>query len=345
MKFSAQKKETFIGERKVSSFILPLSDLLSEPEKEYFKQIEMQEVSVEAQKIIADISSASIEKIPGLRQRYAEIYYQQPSYQAMIRQYPDVNITMDHIDGVAVECFESERLIQGKSNQCILINLHGGGFIHGSRTNSRIESIPIAAVSNRKVISVDYRMAPEHCFPAATDDVVKVYEALLSQYQPEQIGIYGCSAGGLLTAQTIARLQSRKIPLPAAVAMSCGAGLGFYRGDSSHIVPALFGNVQSVDHRKNIPYLGKYSLNDSTLFPGNSDEIMADFPPALLLSSTRDFAMSAVIENHRQLTRLGVETQLHLWDGLNHAFLYDVNLPQSREAYDVLVRFFDNHLV
>ena len=60
----------------------------------------------------------------------------------------------------------------------VLINLHGGGFKYGSRWGGQVESIPIAALGKIKVVSVDYRMAPEHTFPAASEDVAGIIEGL-----------------------------------------------------------------------------------------------------------------------------------------------------------------------
>jgi monoterpene epsilon-lactone hydrolase len=71
---------------------------------------------------------------------------------------------------------------------------------------------PIASIGKIKVISVDYRQAPEYAFPSASEDVATVYRELLKTYKPTNIGIYGCSAGGLLTAETIAWFQKEKLP-------------------------------------------------------------------------------------------------------------------------------------
>ncbi len=79
----------------------------------------------------------------------------------------------------------------------VLICLHGGGFTTDS--GARTESIPIAQLTRSKVVSVLYRLAPEHPFPAAVDDSVAVYKELLKTYQPRHIGIYGASAGSILT--------------------------------------------------------------------------------------------------------------------------------------------------
>src|SRR3546814_12008018 len=84
--------------------------------------------------------------------------------------------------------------------------------------------MPIAAIGRIKVISVDYRQGPDFTFPAASEDVAAVYRELIMQYDPRNIGIYGCSAGGLLTAQSGAWLIDKKLPLPGARALLCEGG-------------------------------------------------------------------------------------------------------------------------
>ena len=75
----------------------------------------------------------------------------------------------------------------------VLLNLHGGGFTMGARTNGQLESIPIAGLGKYRVIAIDYRQGPEHRFPAASEDVATVYRELLKTYRPEHIGLFGCS--------------------------------------------------------------------------------------------------------------------------------------------------------
>lgn len=78
--------------------------------------------------------------------------------------------------------------------------------------------------------------------------------------------------------------------------------------------------------------------------PGDYDAVMATFPPSLLISGTRDMALSSVLYTHAQLVRLGVEADLHVWEGMSHAFYLFPNMPESREAYAIVVEFFDRHL-
>lgn len=114
----------------------------------------------------------------------------------------------------------------------VLINLHGGGFAGCWPGCAELESRPIAFLGQVRVVSVDYRQAPDNKFPAASEDVANVYRALLKTYKPNEIGIYGCSAGGMLTAESVAWFQQHALPTPGAIGIFC-AGAGEFGGDAS----------------------------------------------------------------------------------------------------------------
>jgi monoterpene epsilon-lactone hydrolase len=92
------------------------------------------------------------------------------------------------------------------------------------------------------------------------------------------------------------------------------------------------------------PYFKGTPSSNPLAFPIFSAQIMAKFPPSLLIASTRDIGQSAAVHTHSQLVKLGVDAQLHIWEGLGHCFFSGVDVPQSEEVYDVVVRFFDRHL-
>ena len=200
----------------------------------------------------------------------------------------------------------------------------------------------MASLAGIKVISIDYRLAPEHEFPAATEDVVAVYRDLLNHYPATCIGIYGCSAGGLLTAQAVACLQKVGLPLPGAIGMLFGAGSFWTEGDTGAFRP-LFAGAPLEGSREH-PYFRNTDPNDPLAFPLRSADVLGRFPPSLLVSATRDHALSSVVQTHSSLIRLGVEARLHVWEGLGHAFFFEPDLPQSREVYEIATRFFAGHL-
>ena len=95
---------------------------------------------------------------------------------------------------------------------------------------------------------------------------------------------------------------------------------------------------------KMMPYLDGADPADPLVFPSVSDEVMSKFPPAMLASSSRDWLMSSVTACHRQLCRVGVPAELHIWDGLGHYFHSNPMLPESIELHQITVKFFERYL-
>lgn len=259
-----------------------------------------------------------------------------------------VDIEPRVIGGVRTRVITPRGGIAPENRGRVLINLHGGGFIWGEGNGALTESIPIAGVGRITVITVAYREAPEFHFPAASEDVAAVYRELLKDHRAEDIGIYGCSAGGILSAEAIAWLQKEKLPMPGAIGTFCGsiARLG---GDSAHVAPPLVGErvspgVDSGSTRENGPYFQGASATDPLVLPINSPELLAHFPPTLLIAGSRDFTVSSLFASQAALAAAGVDAELHVWDGMWHAFLMDPDLPESRQVYQVVVRFFERHL-
>ncbi|MFT4197421.1 MAG: alpha/beta hydrolase fold domain-containing protein [Pseudoxanthomonas sp.] len=248
-------------------------------------------------------------------------------------------------DGVLADVAEPAGGIAKANARRVLINLHGGAFLWGARSGALAEAIPIAAVGKVKVVSVDYRQGPEYTFPAASDDVETVYRALLREYRPENIGIYGCSAGGYLTAESVARLIHDRLPLPSAIGTFCGSMVG-PDGDSIYAAAALNGDKVPDGPRRlsEYPYFKGADVADPLVLPGNRPDYVAKFPPTLLISGSRDFALSSVLRSHALLDAAGVDAELHVWEGMWHAFFVDPELPESQQAYAVIWRFFDRHL-
>ena len=91
-------------------------------------------------------------------------------------------------------------------------------------------------------------------------------------------------------------------------------------------------------------YMEGTDPHDPMVAPIESLEVLAKFPPTVLVSGTRDLGLSGLLYTHSRLVKAGVEADLHVWDGMWHAFFFDTELPESRDAYDVIVRFFDKHL-
>ncbi|MGH8028269.1 MAG: alpha/beta hydrolase [Pseudoxanthomonas sp.] len=246
--------------------------------------------------------------------------------------------------GVPVQVVDPEGGAIGDNAQRVLINLHGGAFMWGAGSGALVEAIPIAAVAGMRVVAVDYRLAPEHTYPAAVEDVEAVYRELLKSYRPENIGLYGCSAGGMLTAQATARILLAKLPRPGAIGTFCGTGMPF-GGDSVILGQMAVGAApMPADGALRLPYLQTAEAEDPAAYPGQSPELLARFPPTLLLAGGRDFSVSPLTTMQRRLLAAGVDAELVIFDGLWHAFFVYPELPESKEAYGLIARFFDRRL-
>ncbi len=226
----------------------------------------------------------------------------------------------------------------------VLINLHGGGF--NSDSGSLIEGIPIASLAKIKVVSVYYRLAPENPFPAAVDDVVSVYKDLLKSYKPHDIGIFGTSAGATLSAEVAIRLKQLGLPLPAALGIFSGLADFSRVGDSRQIfaLDGLPGQMQPIDsdHLPDDSYVGKTNRKDPVLSPLFAD--LHSMPATLLVTSTRDILLSDTCIFHRALLNAGNDAQLIVFEALPHAFWYHFQLPETKEALELMAEFFDENV-
>jgi monoterpene epsilon-lactone hydrolase len=226
----------------------------------------------------------------------------------------------------------------------VLINLHGGAFKFD--VDSLSESVPIANLTGIRVISVLYRLVPEHPFPAGLDDVVAVYKELLKTYKPQNIGIFGTSAGAMLTAEVSAKLKQLKLPLPAATGMFSVTGDFSQAGDSE----ALFGlnglsghlDPPKKEFQDARAYAGPTDLRNPILSPLYSD--LTGFPPTLFITTNRDFLLSGTTILHRAYLRAGVDARLVVFEGLPHGFWEDATLPESKEADHIIAEFFLRNL-
>lgn len=233
----------------------------------------------------------------------------------------------------------------GADDAPLLLCLHGGGFMWGEGAGALLEAVPIAAVAGMRVLAVDYRLAPEHVYPAAVDDVVAVYHTLIETVDPAKIGIYGCSAGAVLTTQAVARFLHDGLPKPGAIGIFHGAPVPF-AGDAA-LAQTLFdprAGAGAAPKVEELPYFWGADLSDPLVLSADHPETLAEFPPSLLISATRDFAASAVLVMHRRLLAAGVDARFVLFDGLWHAHHMGVDLPESVETFAIIADFFRKQL-
>jgi acetyl esterase/lipase len=272
-------------------------------------------------------------------------------YIARQREMFPVNRQETTIGGVHAYVYTPRSAIAAENRDRVLIDLHGGGFQECWPACAELESMPIAALGRIKVVSLDYRQGPEHSHPAASEDVAAAYRELLKSYRPENIGIYGCSAGGMLTAMSVAWFQRHGLPRPGAIGILCAGAASVggeaFGGDASYtalplgegrVLPPGAGSPVRMD------YFANTDPDDPLVAPASSPEVLALFPPTLIVTGTRAFELSNAVYTHTQLVKHGVDAALHVWEGMFHGFFYNPDVPESRECYDVIVRFFANRL-
>ncbi len=261
---------------------------------------------------------------------------------AEARQLYPVDIVEKNLGGVRCDIITPKQL-DAKKRDRALINVHGGGF--NSDSGSLIEGIPIAYLTRTKVVSVYYRLSPENKYPAAVDDTVAVYRELLKDHKAKNIGLYGTSAGAILTAEVAVALRQKNLPLPAALGVFSGSGDLSKPGDSLALftLPGFGGTLIPVSRGlHNDEYLGATDPKDPVASPIYAD--LHGFPPTLFVTSTRDILLSGTCSLHRAYLRAGVDARLVVFEALPHAFWYDFQLPETKEALDIMAKFFDENL-
>ena len=249
------------------------------------------------------------------------------------------------IDGVKAHMVTPEAIPPENQNR-LLIHVHGGCFVSFPGESGTGEAIFMAGFGRFKVISVDYRMPPDHPYPAALDDAMTVWKAATNMAAPKNMAIFGSSAGGNLTLAMILRAKQDNLPLPGAIAPGTPMSDLTNAGDSFR-TNAMLDNVlvapdANCDKRAAL-YTNGRDLKDPMLSPVYGD--MRGFPPAILTTGTRDLLLSNTVRVHRKLREAGVEAALQVFEGQSHAQYYrDVGAPETKDAFTEIARFFDNHL-
>lgn len=227
-----------------------------------------------------------------------------------------------------------------------LIHMHGGCYVLNGGEAGLPEALLMAAFGRAKVISVDYRMPPEAYFPAALDDGMTVWKALLKDTPARNIGLFGTSAGGALVLEMILKAKADNVPMPGAIASGTPMSDTTKVGDTFYTNELVDNVLVSRDGFCDAGakvYAAGRDLKDPLLSPIYGD--MAGFPPTILTSGTRDLLLSNTVRAHRKLRQAGVEAVLQVFEGQSHAhYLRDDTAPETREVFDEIARFFDRHM-
>jgi acetyl esterase/lipase len=223
----------------------------------------------------------------------------------------------------------------------VYLDIHGGAFIHGGGDLCRIMALGTAARMAARVWAVDYRMPPDHPFPAALDDCMAAYRALLAERPADRIIVGGASAGGNLATALILRARDEGLPLPAAaVLMTPGSDLT-ESGDSHQVNLGLDPLIPGSGRQTFLLYANGHDLSHPYLSPLNGD-FTKGFPPAILTTGTRDMLLSDTVLLHRALRRAGVPAELHVTEAAGHGGFMGM-APEDEEILREVRRFTETH--
>jgi acetyl esterase/lipase len=228
----------------------------------------------------------------------------------------------------------------------VLLHLHGGGFVFNPGLAGAGEGVMMAAAGRVRVVSVDYRMPPEHPFPAALDDALAVYRALLKDHPASRIGVFGASSGGGLALSLCLKIKAEGLPLPGALAPCSPWSDMDQRGDSYFLNQGRDNVLVSWDpwlKASALLYAQGRPLDHPLLSPVYGD--VAGFPPVLILSGTRDLFLSNACRMHLKLRACGVPAELVVFEGMSHVlYLYNYAMPEAKTAFAELADFFRHTL-
>ncbi|PSU34911.1 alpha/beta hydrolase fold domain-containing protein [Photobacterium lutimaris] len=256
------------------------------------------------------------------------------------------SIVKDNIAGVDVYWITPKAITPELEDKLFVVN-QGGAYMFNSGLASTTEAHVIAHFLQMPVLAIDYAKAPEHPAPAARNDIVEVWKALLKTRSADSMVMGGTSAGATLTVLTHQELLNQELPTAAALYIGTPSVDMTMTGDSRYINEGLdhvLGAWRGISKEIISVYIGDIDPENSIVSPinGNFD----NFPPSYLITGTRDLLLSDTIRLDRELKRAGAYTQLNVYEGQSHGdYIFALGTPESTEHYQALSKFMYSHLV
>jgi acetyl esterase/lipase len=224
--------------------------------------------------------------------------------------------------------------------------VHGGAYVLNGGTACVAEALVIAQGIKMRALSIDYRMAPRHPYPAAVDDVVTVYSRLLTERPARSIAMGGASAGGGITMSAVQQIIKLDVDVPGALYLGTPGSDLSGTGDTFHTNQGVDRNIPTYDgiiEAMVSLYAGDLDLKDPRISPIYGDFV--GFPPTILVSGTRDLFLSNTVRTHTKLRQAGAVADILVFEGVSHAdYLIEMASPESQLFLAELNRFFGQYL-
>ena len=242
--------------------------------------------------------------------------------------------------GVSAEWVSTPGVAQDR----VVMYLHGGGYIIGSMRTHRSPLAYLSRVSDSRVLGLNYRLAPEHPFPAAVEDSVAAYRWLLAEgISPQRIVIGGDSCGGGLTIATLVALKYFGYPMPAGGISHSGwtdlAHTGGSFQTKAELDPILdFEMIEGMA----TAYLGDRPRTTPLASPYYAD--LSGLPPLLVQVGTAEILLDDSLRLADKAKESGVDVTLEVWDDMPHVWqAFASFLPEARQALESCGEFIKTH--
>ena len=223
--------------------------------------------------------------------------------------------------------------------------IHGGAWVFMGGKFSKGEAAVTAAQFGCVTYGLDYRMPPDHPYPAAVDDGLAVYRQIIKEYDPKRVAISGASAGGNLSATVTLKIRDSGLPMPAAVGLLTPATDLTWSSDTINTNAGIDTVLRPGGSVAKL-YAGGHDLTDPYISPIYGDYTKG-FPPTFLQTGTRDLLLSDTVRLHRRLLNAGIPAELHVWEAMPHGGfggIFGTPTPEDEEMSTALVAFVDRVL-
>lgn len=225
---------------------------------------------------------------------------------------------------------------------CAYLDFHGGALVFGGGEACRMQTRMQADQHGALCYGIDYRMPPEHPYPAALDDAMAAYRYVLNLHAPTRIVVGGRSAGGNLAVAMLLRAKDEGLPLPAGLVLLSPEVDLTESGDSFEVNQMVDVMPPGSLMRNNELYAGGADLAHPYLSPlfGDLGDLgdLGGLPPTFLQSGTRDLFLSNTVRMHRALRRANVNAELHIFEAMPHGG-FRGNTPEDHDLADEVSRF------
>ena len=247
------------------------------------------------------------------------------------------------VNGLSAEWIQGP----GAGSDAAILHLHGGAFIMGSPATHRELAARVSTSAGVRALSLDYRLAPEHPFPAAIEDTLSAYQWLLDHgHAPSRLFLGGESSGGGLALHALISMKKRAIPLPKAVfflsPMTDWSGLdGESYTTRANLDPFI---SRSQCQFTALQYVGDHPRDTPLFRPTEMD--LAGLPPMWIQVGDQEVLLSDAERLAQRAGEAGVDVDFKAWPGLWHVFQGAAAfVPEGRDSIEELGRFVRKHLL